>query len=458
MPVEVIMPKVDMDMTEGTFAVWHVAEGTEVAKGAPLFDIETDKSAMEVEAPASGRLHHIIAQPGERIAVGAPVAWLYAAGETVGARPDAATSPVTEMAATEPAPALQTAPAPAPAPASLASTVRPASLVAPVTAPRATPAARRLARTEDLAIATLTGTGPRGRIQRADVELAVLARAAPPAPGPIQPPARVPEPAPARAAVWSSEGDGLHVSRRMGTGTPLVLIHGFAADSMGWAQLERELPGHLPLIRIDLPSHGKSPRSRVGSFQDLLRAVTGAFDNACDGPVHLLGHSLGGAVALGLADIRPRQMTSLTLLAPTGLGPEIDAAALLGIARASRTESLAPWLQRLTATPDAISWDFARAAMLSRTDPDLRAAQLELADMLFPDGVQGFDLRAALARVEAPTALVWGRDDHILPWRHALSAKGEMALHLMPNVGHIPHVERPAELARIIARHLGRAA
>ena len=58
--------------------------------------------------------------------------------------------------------------------------------------------------------------------------------------------------------------------------------------------------------------------------------------------------------------------------------------------------------------------------------------------------------------IEAPAALIWGRDDHILPWRQALAAKGEMALHLMSGVGHIPHVERPAELARIVARHLGR--
>ena len=56
MPTEVILPKVDMDMTHGTLAVWHVAEGEMVTKGAALFDIETDKAAMEVEAPASGRL------------------------------------------------------------------------------------------------------------------------------------------------------------------------------------------------------------------------------------------------------------------------------------------------------------------------------------------------------------------------------------------------------------------
>ncbi len=72
MPVEVIMPKVDMDMASGKLAVWHVEEGATVKKGAALFDIETDKAAMEVEAPASGRLHHILAAPGQVIAVGHP--------------------------------------------------------------------------------------------------------------------------------------------------------------------------------------------------------------------------------------------------------------------------------------------------------------------------------------------------------------------------------------------------
>ena len=88
MPVEVIMPKVDMDMATGKLAAWHVAEGEIVTKGAPLFDIETDKAAMEVESPATGRLHHVIAAPGQTIDVGAPVAWIYAEGEAVGRGPE----------------------------------------------------------------------------------------------------------------------------------------------------------------------------------------------------------------------------------------------------------------------------------------------------------------------------------------------------------------------------------
>jgi len=76
---------------------------------------------------------------------------------------------------------------------------------------------------------------------------------------------------------------------------------------------------------------------------------------------------------------------------------------------------LAPWLKRLTVRPDGISHDFARAAMLSRHDPGLLASQVDRAGVLFSDGVQGFDLTAAPGRLSAPTAMIWGRQDHFPP-------------------------------------------
>ncbi len=451
MPVEVIMPKVDMDMATGTLAVWHVAEGETVKKGAALFDIETDKAAMEVEAPATGILHHIIAGPGQVIAVGAPVAFIYAEGEAVGPAPLVDTAAAVSKAADA-----------APAAANLAVTTPPIDPVPAITSalhpqtdprPRATPVARRIAREAGLALDRLVGTGPKQRIQKQDVE-AEIARLAAPAPmhASNAAPAIIAEPtAPLH---WQPEVGDLYVTTRKGTGTPLVMIHGFAADSAGWMALERALPRDLPLIRIDLPSHGRSPRRAISSFNDLARALVQVFDRVAEGPVHLLGHSLGGGLALALADIRPRQIKTLSLIAPAGLGPEIDGAALNGIARATSSDSLAPWLKRLTARPDGISHDFAKAAMLARLDPALRAAQQELATVLFPDGVQGFDLTAALDRVTAPLALIWGRDDHILPWKQALNAPGSAALHLMRGVGHVPHIEDPEGLAAILGRHL----
>ena len=105
MPVEVILPKVDMDMSHGTLSTWHVAEGELVQKGAPLFDIETDKAAMEVEAPETGYLRRIAAQPGDKVAVGTTIAWLYAEGEAFALQP-----------ATVPAASASPSPSPAVAP------------------------------------------------------------------------------------------------------------------------------------------------------------------------------------------------------------------------------------------------------------------------------------------------------------------------------------------------------
>jgi pyruvate/2-oxoglutarate dehydrogenase complex dihydrolipoamide acyltransferase (E2) component len=111
MPVEVILPKVDMDMSHGTISVWHVAEGDHVEKGAALFDIETEKAAMEVEAPASGVLHHIAAAPGDRVAVGAPVAWIYAADEVAGPPPGDRSNGPGPVAADAPPPGASPVPA-----------------------------------------------------------------------------------------------------------------------------------------------------------------------------------------------------------------------------------------------------------------------------------------------------------------------------------------------------------
>lgn len=420
-PIEVILPKVDMDMSHGTLAVWHVAEGESVVQGAALFDIETDKAAMEVEAPASGTLHHINAKPGDKIAVGSIVAWIYPEGAVIGPAPLHAEMPAVPMLKTQPP----------------QSTPKAAAQIVQTSALRATPAARKAAIMAGVPLDALRGSGPLGRIQRDDVD--AFLQTSPMTVGPTP---------------WAPEPGPLHVSRRKGQGVPIVLIHGFTADSQSWAPFEKALGPHRPLIRIDLPGHGKSPKRRVRNFAELARMMVEAFDDATRdlAAVHVLGHSLGGALAIALADIRGRKVASLSLISPAGLGPEVDADALGGIVRATRAESLAPWLRRLTATPEGISDDYARAAMASRKDPGLRAAQADMMAALFPDGVQAFDLRAAVERLQCPAQILWGRQDHILPNRHALAARGDYAMHLLKGAGHVPQIECPDRVALIVQR------
>lgn len=174
MAVEVILPRVDMDMATGKISKWHVKDGEKVAKGALLFEIETDKAAMEIDAPADGVLRNIIVGEGSSAPVGSAVAYIYAEGEAV----------------TAPAPAQAAAPAPkaeAPAPVA-AAPAHSAALNG--SAPRATPLARRLAKEAGLAITAIAGSGPRGRVVAADVRKAADEGAAAPAPkaAPAAPP------------------------------------------------------------------------------------------------------------------------------------------------------------------------------------------------------------------------------------------------------------------------------
>lgn len=184
MAVDVIMPRVDMTMERGTIRAWKAAPGDAVREGALLFEIETDKSAMEIDAPASGTLGPILVPAGVEVPVGTVVARILAAGEAAEA---GVPQPAAQPTPTAPTPAapMSATPTPVAVPAARA----PAAPVGADPRPRATPLARRLAREHGLDLASLRGSGPRGRIGRADVEAArdaASARAvAPPAAAPV---------------------------------------------------------------------------------------------------------------------------------------------------------------------------------------------------------------------------------------------------------------------------------
>lgn len=176
MATEVILPKVDMAMESGTIHAWKVAEGATVKAGDLLFEIETDKANMEIEAPCSGVLGKILVQEGVVTPVGAVVAHILAPGEK---SPEAGPPSVSAPAAAAPV---------AVAGASMAAA--PASVHETGGKVRATPLARAIARQSGVDLAKLNGSGPRGRIVAEDVRKASSAPAA-------AAPAAAPQPVPA---------------------------------------------------------------------------------------------------------------------------------------------------------------------------------------------------------------------------------------------------------------------
>jgi pyruvate dehydrogenase E2 component (dihydrolipoamide acetyltransferase) len=142
MPVPVIMPKFEMAQESGKVLRWLKQEGEAVTKGEAILEVETDKVAMEVEAPASGTLVGIRVGPGAVVPIGQPIAYILLPGEV-----------------------WEGAPGASPA-------------ASPAGAPRATPVAERIAQAHGVDLSAVPGTGPGGRVTKADVEAFLAQRAA----------------------------------------------------------------------------------------------------------------------------------------------------------------------------------------------------------------------------------------------------------------------------------------
>ncbi|WAL67865.1 dihydrolipoamide acetyltransferase family protein [Amycolatopsis cynarae] len=181
---DVLMPRLSDTMEEGVLAAWRKHEGDPVHRGDVLAEIETDKAAMELEAYDDGVLTRLLVGEGTTVPIGTPIAVIDPGGGTPSAT--AETTAETTVVAPPAAP-----PAESPPPPAQATGARGEAL-------RASPLARRIAREHGLDLATIPGSGPGGRIVRADIDAAIAGQAAAP-PSPVAPPAPpvppVPEPA-----------------------------------------------------------------------------------------------------------------------------------------------------------------------------------------------------------------------------------------------------------------------
>jgi pyruvate dehydrogenase E2 component (dihydrolipoamide acetyltransferase) len=208
MPTHVLMPALSPTMTEGKLAKWLKNEGDEVRSGDIIAEIETDKATMEVEAVDEGVLGKVLVPAGtEGIAVNTPIAVILAEGEDASAIEEMA-APSANKAAEKPAAPAEAPPAMPPPQAAPGGPAPAATAQQPQAQPQAqpgkrifaSPLARRIAAEAKLDLAGIAGSGPRGRIIKADVEKANAARAAAPAAAPAEAKPAAPAPAPAPAA------------------------------------------------------------------------------------------------------------------------------------------------------------------------------------------------------------------------------------------------------------------
>ena len=253
MSIDILMPALSPTMEEGTLAKWHVKVGDTVKAGDVIAEIETDKATMEVEAVDEGVIEAILVEAGtQNVKVNAQIAKLTGEGESP-APPPAKAAPVAEAPKAAPTPA-----APVQAAGETAAPAKAAPAVAPAAAPAAdrvfaSPLARRLASAASVDLKTIAGSGPHGRVVKADIDAAgkgaaPVAAVAAPAAKPAASAAPVAAPAAAGAKRTSPTLEQMGIPADSYDLTPLDMMRKTIARRL--TDSFRDVP-HFPLT-IDL--------------------------------------------------------------------------------------------------------------------------------------------------------------------------------------------------------------
>jgi pimeloyl-ACP methyl ester carboxylesterase len=251
----------------------------------------------------------------------------------------------------------------------------------------------------------------------------------------------------------------LAVLERRRPGVPVVLVHGFGGDKETWLLMAPRLRG-CPLYLLDLPGHGASTvvgRDRA-SPAAMGAAVVGALDALGLDRVHLCGNSMGGGIALWVARNHPARVASLTLVA--SVAPEL-AESELTRALARGENLLIPggddpdrFIKLVVEKPPRVPRAIKRyvAARRAAARPVLEELFRGWAFASLADG-----LPRDLGAIAQSTLVIHGARDRIIHPDTARKVVGQLPrarLHLLDGIGHVPQLEAPGRVARLIHRHL----
>ncbi|MEQ8233640.1 MAG: acetoin dehydrogenase dihydrolipoyllysine-residue acetyltransferase subunit [Gammaproteobacteria bacterium] len=238
---------------------------------------------------------------------------------------------------------------------------------------------------------------------------------------------------------------------KMGDGERhVVLVHGFGGDADRWAFTQEPLAAQASVWAFDLPGHGQSTKAvRDGSVTALAEVVVAFMDALDIGQAELVGHSLGGAIALQAAIAHPERVTGLALIAPAGLGPDINGDYLDGFVGCDSRKEMKQLLQQLVADPELVNRQLV-ADMLAYKRIDGVPEALATIGAGFHDGTQQIvDLRAGLAALGKPVKVIWGSADAIVPAAHAEGLDGA-EVHVLAGYGHLVQLEAVAEVNALL--------
>jgi pyruvate dehydrogenase E2 component (dihydrolipoamide acetyltransferase) len=243
-----------------------------------------------------------------------------------------------------------------------------------------------------------------------------------------------------------------------GEGTPIVFIHGFGGDLNNWQFNQETLAAGRPTYALDLPGHGGSTKDLAAEGADvgaLAGAVLDFMDVKGIPKAHLVGHSLGGAIALDLALNHPDRVRSVTAICSAGLGPEIDMVYIDGFMAAKRRKQLQPVLEMLVADPATVSHEMIEDVLKFKRLDGVETALNRIIERTFAGGRQALQLSGRLGELAMPVQVIWGRQDRIIPVRHSDDLSSRVEVHVFDDAGHMVHMEKAVEVNQLIERVVG---
>lgn len=233
-------------------------------------------------------------------------------------------------------------------------------------------------------------------------------------------------------------------------GPHLLMLHGFGSDRASWFLNQAEAARYARTLALDLPGHGASSTDLADASAPAIAAlVAGALAGLAE-PVHIVAHSFGGAVALAFAAARPDRVASLTLIAPAGVGGRVDRDFIAGFSEMESAGDAMTALVRLVARPRAISRQMAERVLADMNRPGRRAAIRAVGRALLDLPAVVPPLVEAVARLPIRRAVVWGAADRVSPPDPERIARLAARVHLVADAGHLPHMERPAEVNAVL--------
>lgn len=233
----------------------------------------------------------------------------------------------------------------------------------------------------------------------------------------------------------------------------VVLLHGFGAMASCWRDIITAIEGKTHVLAFDLPGHGGSLNyPNAGSGRVAAQAVIAELEFLARGKVHLVGHSMGGAIACSVALARSDLVASLTLLSPGGFGPELNVPLLQDYAAAITPSELLAALAPMSAVGAFISLQTVRNLVAMRSVTGQRELLEFIVGRMARDGKQGVLPLADLAALNVPTALLWGETDMIVPVSQCRTAPTEFSKEILPDTGHMLIEEAPEVVAALILK------